>query len=363
MSTPGWPSVQLAHVGGVSDVLRYAKAAEAAGFRRVWVAETNGPDAIVAASVLAVQTGLEVGTSILPVMSRSPVVLAMAAADLSQLSGRPVHLGVGIGGQAIVEQWHGERFDHPSQRVRDSLAIVRQALAGERTGYDGLRSSHGFRLSGSPAAPVLLYVGGMGPRMLELAAQEADGLIVTWCSPRVVSERRAQLDAAARKAGRPDGAVRLVARAYVFVSDDAAQVARTRELVAHELTDYVASPPYGAYFRSIGYGSETDAVQAGVAARDRAASRRGVSDAMLEELLVVGSADRCGRRIAEFFDAGADDVVLQVVAASRGGDVEGTIDALGRWYSAREGGAPDEMAGAPPARATATSRARTEARR
>lgn len=361
MSTPGWPSVQLAHVGGVSDVLGYAKAAEAAGFRRVWVAETNGPDALVAASVLAVQTGLEVGTSILPVMSRSPAVLAMAAADLSQLSGRPVHLGVGIGGQSIVEQWHGQRFDHPAQRVRDTLAIVRQALAGERTGHDGLRSSHGFGLSCAPESPVLLYVGGMGPKMLELAAQDADGLIVTWCSPRVVSDRRAQLDAAARAAGRSPGAVRLVARAYVSVSDDDTQVARTRELVAHELTDYVASPPYGAYFRSIGYGPETEAVCAGVAARDRDASRRGVSDAMLEELVVVGSAEHCSQRIAAFFDAGAEDVVVQVVAGSRGGNVTGTIDALGRRYSAREGGASGEAAST--VARPDTSRARTEARR
>ena len=186
-------SVLLANLGSLDRTLAAARDAQAAGIGRVWLAETAGPDALVAAALIASQLDLEVGTAVVPIWTRSPAVLAMAAADVVVAGGgRRFHLGLGAGGQAIVERWHGLDFTGSVERMADTIAILRQALAGGRTGHQGVRaSSSGFRLT-SPPCPELvpIYVGAIGPRMVELAARAADGLILTWAPARDVTARR-----------------------------------------------------------------------------------------------------------------------------------------------------------------------------
>ena len=131
----------------------------------MWLAETSGPDPLVAAALIAREHDLEVGTAVVPVWSRTPAVLAAAAADIVAIGrGRPFHLGLGAGGQAIVERWHGLDFAGSVERVADTIAILRQALAGERTG--------------APRRP-----GPLGRLPVELAAvrrRRADSTSAAW---------------------------------------------------------------------------------------------------------------------------------------------------------------------------------------
>jgi alkanesulfonate monooxygenase SsuD/methylene tetrahydromethanopterin reductase-like flavin-dependent oxidoreductase (luciferase family) len=158
-------SVLLANTAGAAELLDLADVVASSGLPRVWLAEAGGLEASAMAAVIARTTQLEVGTAIVPVYSRSPVALARMASTWSHLGGdRPVNLGVGAGGQMIVERWHGVPFQKPVSTVRDTLAILRQALAGERTELEGkARRSSGFRLATGPAPQVRRYAGGMGP--------------------------------------------------------------------------------------------------------------------------------------------------------------------------------------------------------
>ena len=152
-------SVLLANLGSLDRTLAAARDAEAAGIGRVWLAETAGPDALVAAALIASELDLEVGTAVVPIWTRSPAVLAMAAADVVAAGrGRPFHLGLGAGGQAIVERWHGLDFTGSVERMADTIAILRQALAGERTGHEGDAGhrSTGFRLTSPPCPELVL---------------------------------------------------------------------------------------------------------------------------------------------------------------------------------------------------------------
>ena len=321
-------SVMLANLGGIDDYRRACAAIAETGLSRVWLAETRGPDALVTAAILANEFPLEVGTAIISVSARTPATTAIAVADIAELShGRRVHLGLGAGGQVIVEGWHGEPFRGSVGRVRDTIEILRQAFAGERTNHQGeQRTSSGLRLAKPPApGQVLLYVGGMGPKMVDLATEIADGLILTWISPRIVAVKVAQIREAELAFGRTPRSVRVVARAYVAVTDD---VATARDGVRKELVEYLVSPPYAVYFRSVGFGDEVDAVNAAFAGGDRSGTAAGVSDYMLDELLIAGSADAVRDRLREYVAAGADDVLVQAVPPQRGGDPIATIQAL-----------------------------------
>jgi alkanesulfonate monooxygenase SsuD/methylene tetrahydromethanopterin reductase-like flavin-dependent oxidoreductase (luciferase family) len=328
------PSILLSQLGGsITDYLHVAAVVAAVGLERAWVAETRGPDALLTAGLIAREQPLEVGTAIVPVYNRSPALLAMAAADIVRLGGgRPVHLGLGAGGKVLVEQWHGIPFERSLDRMRDAITVIRQAVAGERTDVAGPGwSSQKFSLLTPPpsASDVRIYIGGMGPKMQSLAAAIADGLIVTWVSARILQDRAAAVAADLRAVGRDEADFRLVARAYAAVATNPSEV---REHVRQELVEYVLSPPYANYFRSIGFDAEVEGVKAAFAAGDRQASRASISDALLDEVLIAGPADEVVERLREFAAAGAADVMVQPVAMTRGGDPIATIRALGELW-------------------------------
>ena len=96
-----------------------------------------------------------------------------------------------------------------------------------------------------------------------------------------------------------------------------------------ELVEYIVSPPYGNYFASVGFDDDVAAVRAGFEARDRARAVAGVSDRLLDEVLICGrSASDIARPLRAYFDAGADHVMVQPVPRERSGDPASTIEAV-----------------------------------
>ncbi len=323
-------SVLLANVTDLEAAVRMAELIESCGYRRIWLAETNSIEAGALGGALAHRTSLEVGTAIVPVYSRTPALLSMMAATWSTLGGgRPVHLGIGAGGQVIVERWHGVPFERPLTAVADTLAVLRQALAGAKTDFEGAtRRSRGFRLGYGPQPQVRVYIGGMGPKMQRLAAEHADGLILTWVSPRVLDEFSTRFAEQISSAGRERSEVTLVARAYVAVVDD---VEAVRQAVRREVVEYMVSPPYARYFSSVGFEEEVAAVNEAFARGDREGTAAAVSDRFLDEVLIAGAtADEVAERLRAYLVAGADDLMIQPVLPVRGGDPERTIEAVAR---------------------------------
>jgi len=309
-------------------VLAMARQMDQLGYRSVWLSENRVLDAISMSGAIAATTDLEVGTGIVPVFSRTPAVLAMTAASISRLSGgKPMHLGIGAGGQVTVERWHGVPFQDTVATTEETIDIVKQALAGEKTDVDGsTRRSHGFSIAEGPDFAAYVYVGGMGPKMLDLAARKADGLIVTWLSPRILTDFSKRFAESVVDAGRDPQQVQLVPRAYVAVCDDPAAA---REGVRRELVEYLISPPYGKYFSSVGFGEEVAAARAGYEARNRQQAVAGVSDALVDEVLICGrTPDEIAEPLRAYFASGADHVMVQPVPSERGGDPEQTISAV-----------------------------------
>lgn len=330
MATSEDVSIHLSNAADVEESLALAQAVEAAGFTRAWLPETVGLEAGALGGAIACLTGLEVGTAIVPVYTRTPVLLAMMAATWSRLGGgRPAHLGIGSGGQVIVDRWHGVPFDLPGTTTRETLRIVRQALAGERTDFEGrTRRSHGMQLVGGAAPAVRVHIGGMGPAMMALAAEEADGLILTWQSPRTLRALHGSFNQAVQDAGRAVGDCRLIARVYVSVTSEPDLV---REEVRKEMVEYLVSPPYAKYFRSAGFDEEVEVVNERFQARDRQGAVAGVSDRLLGEMLVVGrSGDEIAVQLGDYLAAGADELLLQPVVRARGGNPLLTVSETAR---------------------------------
>src|SRR5262249_51547954 len=165
------------------------------GYRDIWSMETAGTDAFTPLALAATWTSrLRLGTAIAPVHTRGPALLAMTAATVAELAPGRFVLGVGTSTPVIVQRWNGIPFTEPYRRTRDTLRVLRAALAGEKvTAEYGTFAVEGFRLERPPSRPPRIVLAALRPGMLRLAAAEADGAITNWLGALDVPKVRAAL--------------------------------------------------------------------------------------------------------------------------------------------------------------------------
>jgi probable F420-dependent oxidoreductase len=283
------------------------------GYPAIWLAETNGPDSFALGGAIATATSrATIGTAIVPVYNRTPAVLAMSAATLAELSGDRFVLGLGTSSHAIIEDWNGIAFEQPLARVRETVAVLRQALAGQKTGVEGktLRS-RGFRLGNVPRHPPPIYLAALREKMLALAGEIGDGVIVNLFPVSALPRMLAAVREGAARAGRDGSRLEVVCRFQVAITDD---VAAARGLVRFAFAAYFAQPVYNAFVRWCGFEAEADAVASAFARGDRAASAQALSDDMIDRIAIIGPAERCREQIAEFVAAGVTTPVISPLA-------------------------------------------------
>jgi probable F420-dependent oxidoreductase len=293
-----------------ADFIAAAREAEARGYHTAWLGEVAGYDAIVMSTVVATHTQrLHVANGVLPVQTRTPVILGMATASLNHLAPGRFALGLGLSSRTIVEQWHGLPFSPALGQIREAVEIVRRVARGERVSHEGkFYRVKNFRLTGpAPTAPVRVYLAALGPEMLELAGEIADGVLLNWIPPEAVPASIAHLRAGAQRAGRTLEGFEIASFVRTCVTDDAAAA---RETLARDITGYATVDVYAAFFRTAGYADEVAAVGAAWGTGDRAAAVKRISPRMLDGLGVVGDEAFCRGRIAEFARSGLTQPVI-----------------------------------------------------
>ena len=148
-----------------------ARQAQDLGYTSFWTAETTGPEAFsVLAAAGAAAPGLDLGTGVVALQLRTPMLVAMAGATLAALHPeRDILLGVGISSPVVTERWHGVPYgDRPLARVREYVTLLRQCLSGEKVDFAGdFYQVKGFRLGvrlGERRPKIV--VGALNPGML-----------------------------------------------------------------------------------------------------------------------------------------------------------------------------------------------------
>ncbi|MFP5308915.1 MAG: LLM class flavin-dependent oxidoreductase [Actinomycetes bacterium] len=282
------------------------------GFGAVWASEVNGPDAFTQLGALAVTTEADLGVAVVPVQTRTPMVLGMTAVTLAELSGGRFTLGVGASSEVIVAGWAGQDFSRPLTDVRETVEALRPMLSGERSTYEGERVTvGGYRPHATPPARVPLVLGALNPRSLEMVGElAADGVCLnqmTAAHTKVMLER---VCTGADEAGvslPEDFAV--VARLFCCVTD---QPDAVRDMVRHTFAPYIATSVYNRFYRWQGFEAEAEGVLA--AGRDREAAAAAISDRLVDEVFCIGSAEQVADRVAEFVAAGVTVPVVQPFA-------------------------------------------------
>jgi probable F420-dependent oxidoreductase len=320
-------SIQGLGLGAAEDLAR--RAADA-GYGSFWTAETTGPEAFATlAHVGARVGGLDLGTGVLAAQLRTPPLAAMGAATLQAAHpDRRILLGVGISSPVVVGRWHGADYgDRPVARMREYLGLVQACLSGERVDWDGTdHTVDGFRLGLRPGErrPELV-LGALNERMLRLAGEVADGVLLNYLPASAVPWCVEQVRAGEDAAGRDRGSCTVHAYVHVGVCDPEA----ARPAARKDLFSYAVVPAYATAFERAGFVEEVAALRAARAAGDRDAAIAAVSDRMCDEIDVCGDAAHVRATVSAYRAAGVDAPVVMPLpwGEDRRRTIDDTVDA------------------------------------
>jgi probable F420-dependent oxidoreductase len=307
-----------------------ARRAEALGYSSFWTAEVTGPEAfstLAAAGAAAPSLGL--GTGVVALQLRTPMVAAMAAATLQALHPDvDVHLGVGISSPVVTSQWHGAPYsDRPIAQVREYVAVLRAIFAGEPVTFDGdfyrlRRARLGIRLGDRKPTIVL---AALNPAMLRLAGEVADGVLLNYLPAGHVAWSIEQVREGEGRAGRPLGTATIHAYVHVGVGDREL----ARPLARRDLFSYAVVDAYARSFERAGFAEDVAAIRKRSEAGDRAGAEAAVSDRLVDAIDVIGDADAVAATMREYVEAGVDDAIVMPLpwADDRRAAIDATMEA------------------------------------
>jgi F420-dependent oxidoreductase-like protein len=289
-----YPSPNAVNV--VDDVVSQARRAYDLGVRQVWVSQQFTHDAIALAGLVgAMVPGLGVGTSVVPLNPRHPLIVASLAQTAQAAAHGNFSLGLGLGAHEPERLAFGTTWPNTIQRLREHLTILRSVFD------NGTVDFHGEEFSANPAwpvavaggTPVPVYVAAMGPKALQVTGELADGTLPYLAGPRTIAEFiEPTIAKAAAEAGRLTP--RIIVAVPALVSDD---VDTARAFAAERLSFYETIPSYRKVIAKEGVDSVAD-------------------------LAAIGSADSVVRQLRRYLDAGATDVVLSPLDRSESADSE-----------------------------------------
>ena len=236
----------------LAGLLADGRAAEADGFSSFWFPQVPGyVDAMTAMALLGQVTNrIELGTAVVPMQTRHPMIMAQQAVTTQEACGGRFTLGMGPSHDWIIDGQLGIPYDRPVHMVRDYLDVLLAAFAGPGgvdVGNDSFRVRSPMDVADARPMPVLL--AALGPTMLRIAGERADGTILWMADERAIADHVVpRLVAAADASGRP--APRIVAGVPVAVcaeseADDARAMASDVLGHAHFSPNYVRLLEHG----------------------------------------------------------------------------------------------------------------------
>ncbi|MDZ7727119.1 MAG: LLM class F420-dependent oxidoreductase [Dehalococcoidia bacterium] len=287
-----------------------AALAQQQGLTGAWLSEVNGYDAITqAAAVGAAMPGARIGTAIVPMQTRDPLLMAMSAASLASVLEGPFILGLGTSTRVIVEDWHSQPWDKPLSLTREYVSLLRSFFAGERVTIEGRYSYNNSRL-GFTAADIPIYLAALNDRMLELAGEIADGVILNFASPQYFEHARERIDAGRQRRANPADSVEILVFWRVSVVEDFAFV---RDRYQREMVSYFMAPPYQRMWEREGLSDVSAEVEALWKSGDRGGALAAIPDDAMQQRVLAGTAEEVEAQLRPYFARGLNTAILMPV--------------------------------------------------
>lgn len=324
------------HVGerlSLEETWTQARFADEQGLDSIWIGEGRlARDGIVPAAVIAYQTSrIKVATGVLSNKSRNAALTAVTAKTLDELAPGRIMLGLGAWWEPLASAV-GTPLLRPIQAMREYVHVLRAFFRNEEVTFTGeFVTMRGARFDSmyreNRPVEIPIHLGAVGPRMLELAGQIADGVLLDFLLPTTyLKGALASIEAGATK--RSDGRRSIDVYQMVACSVDDTNPRQAIDACKAFLTLYLMQQPHIASH----CGADPELVErlkqvAGWPARpdDVRRAMRLVSDDLVHSVAACGTTGQAMAKLSEYHEAG-----VHCPAISTLGDNQGTLVALAK---------------------------------
>ncbi|WP_435073563.1 LLM class flavin-dependent oxidoreductase [Halorubrum sp. HHNYT27] len=275
------------------------------GFDSVWCGEGWGYNVFQLLARVGQRRETWLGTCIANVYARSPAALAANALTLHDLTDGKFVLGVGSSTPQIVEKFHGQQFERPLRRVRETIEIVNLALSGDRLNYDGeIFSIGGFRLNHADGVEIPVFNAALGRTNIALTIDFADGLLPHLIPLSALDDVIAEGERRAHSTAHPH----VAASIPTSVSRDPEEAER---VLAKHIAYYAGSTDYyNDVIAANGFADEAAKISDAWRGGDRERASQAVSRELMDAIGIAGTPEEARRRVSELLEDTVDTALL-----------------------------------------------------
>ena len=288
----------------VEQVLECTKMASETEIDSIWIPETWGMESFSMLGAVANSTRIQkIGSSIINIYSRSPSTIAMGSATIDTLSDGRLILGLGTSSIPIVEDFHGEKFESPVQRMREYVEIIRLSLSKKQINYSGkIFNLKNFTLLIEPKRQSIpIYLAAINQKMVNLAWELGDGVIF-YLRPlhemkKTISEMQSQKK------------IDVTCQIITCISNNSEDaIKRAKKTLAFYIS---VGKVYREFLAKNGFEKETNDIFGEFKKSGFKSNHELISNAMLNSLCIAGSPKEAKVQLQKFRDAGIDLTIIK----------------------------------------------------
>ena len=316
-------SYSLGSLLSIEEVLECSRKLDEIKPEVEWIPETWGMENFSMLGLASKEnTFSKIGSSIINIYSRSPSLIAMGASTVDTISNGRLILGLGTSSVPIVENFHGNSFDAPIQRLKEYVEIIRLALQGKKINYSGkIFTLKDFSLLTKPIRKEIpIYLAAINQKMVEMTWDIADGVIF-YLRPK--SEMKETISKMQKKK-KIDTTLQII----TCIHEDEE---KARNRAKKTLSFYIAvGKIYREFLQSTGYSDEVKIINEEYKKNGLDGLQEFVPEKMLDDLCIAGTSATAVKKLDAFRDVGID---LPIIQFNPIGNVKESFELLTKTFS------------------------------
>ena len=288
----------------VEEVLHCSKSISNSKIDSIWIPETWGMENFSTMSAVASNTDSQkIGSSIINIYSRSPSTIAMGAATVDILSKGRLILGLGTSSMPIVEDFHGDKFSNPVQRMKEYVEIIRLALSKKQMNYSGkVFQLNNFTLLIEPKRKSIpIYLAAINEKMVNLTWEIADGVIFYLRPLEEMKKTITKMQSKKR--------IDVTCQIITCISEDSEiAILRAKKTLAFYIS---VGNIYREFLSKNGFRNETNNIFDEFKKTGFKSNHELVTEKMLNSLCIAGNPNESKKQLQKFRDSGVDLPIIQ----------------------------------------------------
>ena len=288
----------------VEEVLHCSKSLSDSKIDSIWIPETWGMENFSTMSAVASNTDSQkIGSSIINIYSRSPSTIAMGAATVDILSKGRLILGLGTSSMPIVEDFHGDKFSNPVQRMKEYVEIIRLALSKKQMNYSGkVFQLNNFTLLIEPKRKSIpIYLAAINEKMVNLTWEIADGVIFYLRPLEEMKKTITKMQSKKR--------IDVTCQIITCISEDSEiAILRAKKTLAFYIS---VGNIYREFLSKNGFQNETNNIFDEFKKTGFKSNHELVTEKMLNSLCIAGNPNESKKQLQKFRDSGVDLPIIQ----------------------------------------------------